>query len=71
MKFIACPLYSLKSKKVLKYILSIKDNALLKQDYVALLVEPYIDLTGKPRLIEPPSSELKIIQKRIRVSVET
>ena len=38
----------------------------MKQDYVASLVSPYIGKTGKPRLIEPPHKELKVIQKRIK-----
>lgn len=66
MEYIDCPLFSLKSKKVLQYSLGIKDNRLLKQDYVASLVEPYIDTNGKPRLIEPPRPELKNIQRRIK-----
>jgi hypothetical protein len=47
-------------------MLNIRDTNLLKQDYVSKLVEPYIDKTGKPRLIEPPRAELKLIQKRIK-----
>lgn len=66
MKYNSCPLYELKSKKVLKYLLGINDAGFLKQDYAASLVEPYIDATGKPRLIEPPRVELKLIQKRIK-----
>jgi RNA-directed DNA polymerase len=61
-----CPLYELQSKKILKYLLGIKNANLLKQEYLASLVEPYIDVTRKPRLIEPPHAELKIIQKRIK-----
>jgi len=52
---------------MLKYLLGVKDSTLFKQDYVASLVEPYIDSTGKPRLIEPPHAELKIIQKKIKI----
>lgn len=66
MKYNNCSLYSLKSKKVLKHLLGIKDSALFKQKHVAILVEPYIDLSGKPRLIEPRHAELKIIQKKIK-----
>lgn len=66
MRYDNCPLYALTSKKMLKHLLGIKNNALLKQDYVASLIEPYIDATGKPRLIEPPHAELKVIQKRIK-----
>ena len=61
-----CPLYALKSKRFLKYLLAIDDNRLLKQKYVASLVSPYIYMQNKPRLIEPPSMELKRIQKRIK-----
>lgn len=38
----------------------------MKQSYTASLIEPYIDTTNKPRLIEPPRAELKIVQKRIK-----
>lgn len=61
-----CPLYGLKSKKMLRRLLRIEDSKFLKQDYVASMVSPYIDKKGKPRLIEPPREELKIIQKRIK-----
>ena len=66
MKYDNCPLYMLKSKRMLKHLVGIMDNALLKQDHVASLIEPYIDVIGKPRLIEPPHAELKVIQKRIK-----
>jgi len=52
---------------MLKYLLGIKSSNLLKQNYIASMVEPYIDQTGKPRLIEPPQPELKNVQKRIKV----
>jgi len=61
-----CPLYGLKSKKMLKHLLRIQDSKFLKQDYIASLVSPYIDRKGKPRLIEPPHEELKRIQNRIK-----
>lgn len=61
-----CPLYCMQSKKQLRYLLKIKDKRLLKQDYVASLIEPYIKTSGKPRLIEPPREDLKSIQKRIK-----
>lgn len=61
-----CPLYSLKSKKVLKRLLRIEDNALFKQGYIVSFINPYIDKSRKPRLIESPHPKLKIIQKRIR-----
>lgn len=66
LEYNSCPLYELKSKKLLCHLLGITDNRLLKQSYVASLIEPYIDTTGKPRLIEPPRAELKTVQKRIK-----
>ncbi len=66
MTYTNCPLYGLKSKKMLKRLLHIEDNRFLKQDYVASMVAPYIDKKGKARLIEPPREELKSIQKRIK-----
>ena len=39
---------------------------MMKQPHIASLVSPYIDKSGKHRLIEPPHEELKIIQKRIK-----
>lgn len=66
MTYTESPLYGLKSKKMLKRLLCIEDSKLLKQDYVASMVSPYIDKKGKPRLIEPPREELKIIQKQIK-----
>ena len=61
-----CPLYGLKSKKLLKRLLRINNNQMIRQTNIASLVSPYIDKSGKPRLIEPPHEELKIIQKRIK-----
>lgn len=61
-----CPLYGLKSKKLLKRLLRINNNQMMKQPHIASLVSPYIDKSGKHRLIEPPHKELKIIQKRIK-----
>lgn len=66
MKYTDCPLFRLSSKKMLKYLLGIKDSKLFKQNCVATMVEPYIDRTGKPRLIEPPQSELKNAQKMLK-----
>lgn len=65
--FIECPLFGLQSKKMLTHLLHIKDSKLFKQEYVASLVSPYIDQSGKKRLIEPPQEELKDIQKRLKV----
>lgn len=66
MEYIDCPLYGIKSKKMLKYLLDIKNNDLLKQDYIVSMINPYIDKKKKPRLIEPPKAELKTVQKRIK-----
>lgn len=67
MIFIECPLFGLQSKKMLTHLLHIRDSKLFKQKYVASLVSPYIDQSGKKRLIEPPQEELKDIQKRLKV----
>ena len=66
MKYADCPLYGIQSKKMLKYVLHIKNGDLLKQDYVVSMIGPYIDKTKKPRLIEPPQAELKTVQKRMK-----
>lgn len=50
---------------MLKYVLHIKNGNLLKQHYVVSMINPYIDRSKKPRLIEPPQAELKTVQKRI------
>ena len=60
-----CPLFRLKSKKQLKRLLNIDDNKLLKQDYTASQITPYLK-KGKTRLIEPPSPELKKIQRKLK-----
>mgnify|MGYP000538480907 CR=1 FL=1 len=51
---------------MLKYVLHIKNGNLLKQDYVVSMISPYVDRSKKPRLIEPPQTELKTVQKRIK-----
>lgn len=66
MKYTDCPLYGIQSKKILKYILHIKNEDLLKQERVVLMISPYVDRSKKPRLIEPPQAELKAVQKRIK-----
>lgn len=47
-------------------LLHIEDGKLTKQDYIASLVSPYIDKSGKPRLIEPPRDDLKTVQTHIK-----
>ncbi len=66
LKYDDCPLYCLKSKKQLCYLLKIQDKHFFEQEYVSSLIDPYIDLLGKPRLIEPPQDSLKTIQRRIK-----
>lgn len=66
MKYINCPLNMLQSKKQLKKLLHITDARFLRQEYVASLVQPRIDSTPKPRLIEAPQIPLKDIQRRIK-----
>ena len=66
MKYTDCPLYGIQSKKMLKYVLRIKNGDLLRQDCVVSMISPYIDKTKKPRLIEPPQAELKTVQKRMK-----
>ena len=39
---------------------------MMKSSYIASLVSPYIDTSKKPRLIEAPKEELKVVQKRIK-----
>ena len=51
-------------------MLRINNNQMIRQTHIASLVSPYIDKSGKPRLIEPPHEELKIIQKRIKNCLE-
>lgn len=67
MQYSDCPLYGLQSKKMLKRLLHIEDSKFTKQDYIASLISPYIDKSGKPRLIESPRQELKTIQTRLKV----
>ena len=66
MDFINCPLYRLQSKRGLKYLLKIKTTDFFDQNYVISSIHPYIDMNGKPRLIESPNPSLKSIQSRIK-----
>lgn len=61
-----CPLYNLQSKKTLKRLLYVNNNNFLKQPYISSLINPYIEVSGKPRLIEAPHEDLKKIQRRIK-----
>lgn len=70
MKYTDCPLYGIQSKKMIKYILRIKNGDLLKQNCIASMINPYIDRTKKPRLIEPPQAELKTVQKRMKTLLD-
>lgn len=64
-------LYNLHSKKYLMRLLHIQDKKFFKQTYVASNISPYIDNSGKPRLIEAPSDSLKEIQRRIKIELST
>ena len=57
-----CKLFQLHSKKLLKYYLNISDNHIFDQKHVSSLIQPYIDETAKPRIIEKPDDILKEIQ---------
>lgn len=60
-----CPLYALQSKRQLKEKLHISNNKYIKGNFQDEL-NIFIDTTGKPRLIEAPSQELKDIQSKLK-----
>ena len=62
----SCPLYALQSKKMLMKVLGIQDKKWTKNIYVQQNISPFIDCMVKPRLVEAPKQELKVIQKRIK-----
>jgi Reverse transcriptase (RNA-dependent DNA polymerase). len=50
------------------YLLKFSNKNFLRQDYLASQVSPYIDIkNGKKRLIEPPTEELKRIQRNLKI----
>ena len=59
-------LYKQSSKKYLLNLLHIRDKRFLQQRYISTQISPYIQKNPKPRLIEVPSKELKIIQRYIK-----
>lgn len=61
-----CPLYAIQSKKMLLQALGIQDKRWQKHAFVQRNISPYIDGTTKKRLVEAPSQQLKVIQKRIK-----
>ena len=61
-----CPLYGMQSKKMLLQALGVEDKRWQKHAFVQQNISPYIDGTTKKRLVEAPSSQLKVIQKRIK-----
>lgn len=61
-----CPLYAIQSKKMLLQALGIRDKRWQKHAFVQQNISPYIDGTTKKRLVEAPSPQLKMIQKRIK-----
>lgn len=56
----------MQSKKMLATLIGIPDKKWFRQDFVQQNIAPYIDQSGKPRLVEVPTPELKLIQKRIK-----
>ena len=46
-------------------LLDIDNKNLFKQEYIASQINPYIK-RGKARLIEPPSPELKKVQRKLK-----
>ncbi len=62
----SCPLYAIKSKKMLLQALGIHDKRWQKHTFVQQNISPYIDGTTKKRLVEAPSQSLKVIQKKIK-----
>lgn len=61
-----CPLYAIQSKRMLLQVLGIQDKRWQKHTFVQQNISPYIDGTTKKRLVEAPSPQLKVIQKRIK-----
>ena len=61
-----CPLYAIQSKKMLLQALGVQDKRWQKHTFVQKNISPFIDGTTKKRLVEAPSQQLKVIQKRIK-----
>ena len=61
-----CPLYAIQSKKMLLQALGVQDKRWQKHTFVQQNISPFIDGTTKKRLVEAPSQQLKVIQKRIK-----
>lgn len=61
-----CPLYAIQSKKMLLQALGVQDKRWQKHTFVQQNIFPFIDGTTKKRLVEAPSQQLKVIQKRIK-----
>lgn len=51
---------------MLSQIIGISNKKWFRQKFVQQNITPYIERSGKPRLVEVPSAELKVIQKRIK-----
>ncbi len=62
----SCPLYAIKSKKMLLQALGVQDKRWQKHAFVQQNISPFVDGTTKKRLVEAPSQQLKAIQKRIK-----
>ena len=48
-------------------MLGLNSRQFFRQEYIATLIEPYIDNNKKPRLIEAPHNSLKKIQKKLKL----
>ena len=66
--FTNCKIYNLQSKKNLMYLLKFSNKNFLRQDFLVSQISPYIEIkNGKRRLIEPPTEELKRIQRNLKI----
>lgn len=71
MDYNKCQLFGVQSQKMIAHLLHIKDKKFFKQWYVHEQIHPYIERKdAKKRLIEPPSEELKRIQRRLKVLLD-
>lgn len=66
MTYTKCKLYNLKSKKGLKYLLGLTDKTYYRQVFLCAKYNVYITNEKKPRLIEAPSDDIKVIQRRLK-----
>lgn len=67
MDFSTCPLYGITRKRDLNELLKIKVH---NKNQYNKKYKPYIEKNPKPRLIEAPFNELKIIQRKIKKQLD-